>query len=113
MEFRRLGSSGFTVPALSLGTGTFGGKGMLKAWGDTEVSDARRLIEVCLEAGLNMFDWADIYWSGAAEEILGGAIKGLAREGLVISTKDTFRVGAGTNDVVLPAIIWPKRSRER
>ena len=94
MEFRRLGSSGFTVPALSLGTGTFGGKGMLKAWGDTEVSDARRLIDVCLEAGLNMFDSADVYSSGAAEEVLGAAIKGPAATELIISTKATFRAGA-------------------
>ena len=76
MEFRRLGSSGFKVPALSLGTGTFGGKGMLKAWGASDVKEARRLIDICLEAGLNMFDSADVYSSGEAEEVLGGAIKG-------------------------------------
>ena len=77
MEFRRLGSSGFKVPALSLGTGTFGGKGMLKAWGASDVKEARRLIDICLEAGLNMFDSADVYSSGEAEAVLGGAIKGL------------------------------------
>ena len=80
MEFRRLGSSGFKVPVLSLGTGTFGGKGMLKAWGASDVKEARRLIDICLEAGLNMFDSADVYSSGAAEEVLGGAIKGLSRD---------------------------------
>ena len=78
MEFRRLGSSGFKVPALSLGTGTFGGKGMLKAWGASDVKEARRLIDICLEAGLNMFDSADVYSSGEAEAVLGGAIKGSA-----------------------------------
>ena len=99
MEFRRLGSSGFKVPALSLGTGTFGGKGMLKAWGASDVKEARRLIDICLEAGLNMFDSADVYSSGEAEGVLGGAIKGLSREDLIISTKATFRSGARANDV--------------
>ena len=99
MEFRRLGSSGFKVPALSLGTGTFGGKGMLKAWGASDVKEARRLIDICLEAGLNMFDSADVYSSGEAEAVLGGAIKGLSREDLIISTKATFRSGARANDV--------------
>jgi aryl-alcohol dehydrogenase-like predicted oxidoreductase len=99
MEFRRLGSSGFKVPVLSFGTGTFGGKGMLKAWGTTDVKEARKLIDICLEAGINMLDSADIYSSGAAEEVLGGAIKGLARDDLLISTKATFRAGEGPNDV--------------
>jgi aryl-alcohol dehydrogenase-like predicted oxidoreductase len=99
MEFRRLGSSGFKVPALSFGTGTFGGGGWLKEWGAADVKEARRLIEICLEAGLNMFDSADVYSSGAAEEVLGGAIKGLARDDLLISTKATFRAGEGANDV--------------
>jgi len=99
MEYRRLGSSGFKVPALSLGTGTFGGKGMLKAWGASDVKEARRLIDICLEAGLNMFDSADVYSSGEAERVLGGAIKGLSREDLIISTKATFRSGARANDV--------------
>jgi aryl-alcohol dehydrogenase-like predicted oxidoreductase len=99
MEYRRLGSSGFKVPLLSLGTGTFGGKGMLKAWGASDVKEARRLIDICLEAGLNMFDSADVYSSGEAERVLGGAIKGLSREDLIISTKATFRSGARANDV--------------
>ena len=99
MEYRRLGSSGFKVPLLSLGTGTFGGKGMLKAWGASDVKEARRLIDICLEAGFNMFDSADVYSSGEAERVLGGAIKGLSREDLIISTKATFRSGARANDV--------------
>jgi aryl-alcohol dehydrogenase-like predicted oxidoreductase len=99
MEFRRLGLSGFNVPVLSLGTGTFGGKGMLKAWGGSDAKEARLLIDICLEAGLNMFDSADVYSSGAAEEVLGGAIKGINREDLIISTKATFRSGARPNDV--------------
>ncbi len=99
MEYRQLGASGFKVPALSLGTGTFGGGGELfKAWGQTDVGEATRLIDICLDAGLTMFDSADIYSQGAAEEILGQAIKG-RRDKLIISTKATFRFGVGANDV--------------
>jgi aryl-alcohol dehydrogenase-like predicted oxidoreductase len=99
MEYRQLGASGFSVPALTLGTGTFGGHGELfKAWGETGVAEATRLVDVCLEAGLNMFDSADIYSAGASEEILGQAIKG-RRERVLISTKGTFRNGDGPNDV--------------
>ncbi len=99
MEFRQLGGSGFKVPALSLGTGTFGGKTELfKAWGATDVAEATRLVDICLEFGLNMFDSADIYSEGAAEEILGQAIKG-RHDRVIISTKGTFRSGQGPNDV--------------
>jgi aryl-alcohol dehydrogenase-like predicted oxidoreductase len=99
MEYRRLGSSGFMVPALTFGTGTFGGQGELfQAWGSTDVAEATRLVDVCLEAGLTMFDTADIYSGGASEEILGAAIKG-RRNQVLISTKGTFRSGTGPNDV--------------
>jgi aryl-alcohol dehydrogenase-like predicted oxidoreductase len=99
MEFRTLGRSGFKVPALSLGTGTFGGKGeFFKAWGATDVAGATRLVDVSLEAGMNMFDSADVYSGGAAEEILGQAIKG-RRDQVIISTKGTFSTGPGPNDV--------------
>ena len=99
MDYRFLGASGFKVPVLTLGTGTFGGRGELfKAWGSTDVAEAKRLVDLCLEAGLNMFDSADIYSDGAAEEILGAAIKG-RRDQVLISTKATFRSGAGANEV--------------
>jgi aryl-alcohol dehydrogenase-like predicted oxidoreductase len=99
MEYRRLGASGFTVPALSFGTGTFGGKGeFFKAWGESDVAEATRLVDICLEAGLTMFDSADIYSDGAAEEILGKALKG-KRDHAIISTKGTFRSGNGANDL--------------
>ncbi len=99
MEFRQLGASGFKVPVLSFGTGTFGGGGELfKAWGSSDVAEATRLIDVCLEAGLTLFDSADIYSGGMAEEILGQAIKG-RRDKVLISTKATFRSGEGANDV--------------
>ena len=100
MEFRRLGASGFRVPVLSFGTGTFGGKGeFFQAWGGSNVAEARRLIDICLEAGLNMFDSADVYSDGLAETILGEAIRGRPREGLILSTKATFRSGSGANEV--------------
>jgi aryl-alcohol dehydrogenase-like predicted oxidoreductase len=99
MEYRLLGRSGFKVPVLTFGTGTFGGKGdFFKAWGDTDAKGAERLIDICLDAGLNMFDSADIYSAGAAEEVLGAAIKN-RRDKLLISTKYTFRHGDGPNDV--------------
>ena len=99
MEFRQLGASGFRVPVLSLGTGTFGGGGdFFRAWGSSDVSEATRLVDICLEAGLSMFDSADIYSGGMAEEILGQAIAG-RRDQVIISTKATFRAGSGPNDV--------------
>lgn len=99
MEYRRLGASGFRVPALTFGTGTFGGgTEMFKAWGETDVAEATRLVDICLEAGVTMFDSADVYSKGAAEEILGKAIEG-RRDQVLISTKATFRRGTGPNDV--------------
>jgi aryl-alcohol dehydrogenase-like predicted oxidoreductase len=99
MEFRQLGGSGFSVPVLSLGTGTFGGANdFFKAWGSSGVEEATRLVTICLEAGLNMFDSADVYSNGMAEEILGKAIAG-RRDEVIISTKGTFRMGAGPNEV--------------
>ncbi len=99
MEYRQLGASGLRVPALSFGTGTFGGGSeVFKAWGATDVAEATRLVDICLEAGLNMFDTADLYSKGLAEEILGQAIKG-RRDRLLISTKGTFPMSADVNDV--------------
>ncbi|MDC0740735.1 aldo/keto reductase [Polyangium mundeleinium] len=99
MEYRQLGGSGLKVPVLSFGTGTFGGSGeFFKAWGSSDVAEATRLVDVCLDAGLTMFDSADIYSGGAAEEILGRALQG-RRDRALISTKGTFRAGTGPNDV--------------
>jgi aryl-alcohol dehydrogenase-like predicted oxidoreductase len=98
MEYRQLGGSGLKVPVLTLGTGTFGGKGELfSAWGNSGVPEATRLVDVSLEAGLTMFDSADVYSGGLAEEILGKAIAG-RRDKVLISTKATFRYGDGPND---------------
>ncbi len=87
------------VPLLSLGTGTFGGRGeFFENWGATDVKEATRLLDLCLDAGVSMFDSADVYSDGRAEEVLGGAIAG-RRGKVLISTKNTFRSGAGANDV--------------
>lgn len=99
MEHRQLGRSGLKVPVLSLGTGTFGGVGdFFEKWGSTDVKQATELVDICLDAGLNFFDTADQYSRGASEEILGQAIKG-RRNRVLISTKATFPVGPGPNDL--------------
>lgn len=99
MEHRTLGASGLKVPVLTFGTGTFGGKGeFFQAWGSSDVAEATRLVDVCLEHGVTMFDTADIYSKGASEEVLGAAIKG-RRDKVLISTKGTFRFGEGANQV--------------
>lgn len=98
MEYRRLGRSGLKVPVLSYGTATFGGSNeFFKRWGDTDVSEATKLIDVCLDFGVNLFDTADIYSMGSSEEILGKALKG-KRDKVLISTKSTFSMGEGPND---------------
>ncbi|MGO1003762.1 aldo/keto reductase [Lysobacter sp. CA196] len=99
MDYRTLGRSGFKVSALGFGAGTFGGKGPLfSAWGNTDIEQARRLIDLSLEAGVNFFDTADVYSDGASESILGAAIKG-RRDEVVLSTKLTLRAGDGPNEV--------------
>ena len=99
MEFRILGRSGLKVPVLSLGTGTFGGANeFFRAWGNSGIDEAIRLVDICLEAGVNMFDTADIYSDGESEKVLGGAIAG-RRDKVLISTKATFKTGPGPNEV--------------
>jgi aryl-alcohol dehydrogenase-like predicted oxidoreductase len=101
MEFRTLGRSGLKVPVLSFGTGTFGGGSeFFKAWGSTDVKEATRLVDICLEAGVSLFDTADVYSDGLSETILGKAIAG-RRDDVLISTKATFRMGGhyGPNDL--------------
>ena len=99
MEYRQLGRSGLKVPVLSFGTGTFGGgTEFFKAWGASDVAEATRLVDICLEAGVNLFDTADIYSDGLSETILGKAIAG-RRDKVLISTKATFRMGPGPNDL--------------
>jgi aryl-alcohol dehydrogenase-like predicted oxidoreductase len=99
MEYRSLGHSGLKVPVLSFGTGTLGGgNAFFRAWGEIDVAEAKRVVGVCLDAGVNLFDTADVYSDGLSEEILGKAIEG-KRNDVLISTKTTFRLGTGPNDV--------------
>jgi aryl-alcohol dehydrogenase-like predicted oxidoreductase len=101
MEYRQLGRSGLKVPELCFGCGTFGGRDeFFDAWGATgDIAEARKMVDICMEAGLNFFDTADIYSFGRSESVLGGAIKHLKREEVLISTKATLRFGDGPNDV--------------
>ncbi|MBY5623242.1 aldo/keto reductase [Rhizobium leguminosarum] len=98
MDYRNLGASGLRVPVLSFGAGTFGGSGPLfGAWGNTDAEEARRLVDICLEAGVNLFDTADVYSAGASEEVLGQAIRG-RRDAVLISTKTALPMGEGPQD---------------
>lgn len=98
MEYRRLGASGFKVPALSFGTGTFGGRGdFFGKWGDVDVAQAKRMIDLCFDAGVTFFDTANNYSGGASESILGAALEG-KRHQAIVSTKAAFTVGPGPND---------------
>lgn len=98
MEFRKFSGSGLSVPVLTYGTATFGGGNeFFKAWGSTDVKEATRLVDLCLEHGVNFFDTANVYSQGMSEEILGAAVKG-RRDKVLISSKATFPMGEGPND---------------
>lgn len=98
MEYRRLGSAGLQVPVLSFGTATFGGTNdFFKKWGQTDVNEASRLIDIALAHQVNFFDTANVYSQGASEEVLGAALKG-KRDKAILSTKVTFSMGDGPND---------------
>jgi len=99
MEYRTIGNSDLTVSALSLGTATFGGGSeFYQAWGATDVAEARRLVDIALDAGVNLFDTADVYSRGLSEEILGQTIQG-RRDRMVIATKAGFRMGDADDDI--------------
>jgi aryl-alcohol dehydrogenase-like predicted oxidoreductase len=100
MEYRQLGRSGLRISALTLGTMTFGGRGGFGAVGSTDVGGARRQIDMCLDAGVNLIDTADVYSDGTAEEIVGKAIAG-KRDGVLLSTKIRMPMGDGPNDAGL------------
>src|SRR3954470_22337427 len=98
MDYRRLGASGLHVSSLSFGAGTFGGRGPLfSAWGDTDAREARRLIDISLDAGVTLFDTADVYSDGASEEVLGAAVRG-RRDRVLLSTKTSLPTGDGPGD---------------
>ncbi len=96
MEYRLLGASGLEVSVLTMGTMTMGGEGRFAAMGNVQVDEARRQIEICMEAGVNVFDTADIYSNGKSEEVLGKAL-GAHRKDIVLATKCFVRLGPGTN----------------
>jgi aryl-alcohol dehydrogenase-like predicted oxidoreductase len=99
MEYRLLGGSGLKVSSLSFGAGTFGGgTEFFKAWGSTSGEEAKTIVGICLDAGINLFDTSDVYSLGLSEEVLGKAIHG-KRNDLLISTKASFRFGKGPNDI--------------
>ncbi len=100
METRLLGRSGLRVSSLGFGTMTFGGEGFFAPVGNTQVEEARRLIDICIEAGVNLFDTADVYSVGKSESILGQALGGRRKE-VIIATKVFGRMGQGPNDVGL------------
>jgi aryl-alcohol dehydrogenase-like predicted oxidoreductase len=99
MDYRLLGGSGLRVPVLSFGTATFGGgSDFFRKWGASDLSEAKRMVDLCLEAGVHLFDTADVYSAGMSEDILGAALEG-KRHQTLISTKCTFRMSDEPNDV--------------
>ena len=99
MEYRKVKGAGLSVPVLSYGTATFGGgNDFFKAWGSADVGEARKLIDICLDHGVNLFDTANVYSTGLSEEILGAAIEG-KRDKMLLSTKATFRMGPDVNQI--------------
>ena len=100
MEYRLLGGSGLKIPVLSFGAGTFGGgQEFFNAWGATDnIDEAKRIVDICFEAGVNLFDTANVYSNGRSEEVLGKALEG-KRDRALISTKATFKMGDGPNDL--------------
>ena len=97
MQYRQLGRSGLRISAFTLGTMTFGGKGDFAKTGDTDLAGAKRQIDMCVDAGINIFDTADIYSAGVSEEILGAALKGRSPD-LLVSSKARFTLGPGAHD---------------
>jgi aryl-alcohol dehydrogenase-like predicted oxidoreductase len=101
MEYRLLGRSGLKISTLTMGTMTFGGQGWAKMVGDLGLTEARRLVDLCIDAGVNLIDTADVYSQGVCEEILGEIIGGPRKDGVLIATKARFRMGDGPNDTGL------------
>ncbi|RVI67940.1 aldo/keto reductase [Sinorhizobium meliloti] len=98
MEYRRLGRSGLKISTITMGTMTIGGGGKFAQVGDVGVADARRYVDLCLDAGVNLIDTADIYSTGACEEIIGEVLGGKRKDGVLIATKARFSMGPGPND---------------
>jgi len=97
MEYRTLGRSGLKVSVLTMGTFTFGGSGTFAMVGQQGVADARKLVDLCINAGVNLFDTSNMYSNGLSEEILGEVLAG-RRDEVLISSKARMRIGSGPND---------------
>jgi aryl-alcohol dehydrogenase-like predicted oxidoreductase len=98
MEYRQLGRSGLKVSNITLGTMTMGGKGNFAKVGNVGIDEARRQIDLCLDAGVNLIDTANVYSNGASEEIIGNALAGHRKGGVLLATKARFAMGEGPND---------------
>jgi aryl-alcohol dehydrogenase-like predicted oxidoreductase len=98
MEYRYLGRSGLKISTLTMGTMTFGGGGKFSAVGKTDLADARRQIDLCLDAGINLIDTANVYSNGLSEEIIGEALGGKRKNDVLIASKARMRIGTGPND---------------
>jgi aryl-alcohol dehydrogenase-like predicted oxidoreductase len=102
MDYRQLGRSGLRVSTLTLGTMTFGGRGNFAAVGATDVAGAARQIDMCLDAGVNLIDTADVYSGGLSEEIVGEVLDSNGRrDRALIATKARMPMGDGPNDAGL------------
>ncbi|WFP65624.1 MULTISPECIES: aldo/keto reductase [unclassified Mesorhizobium] len=99
MEYRLLGRSGLKISTVTMGTMTLGGVGWAKKTGDLGVSDARRLVDLCIDAGVNLIDTANVYSNGVAEEIIGEVLGGKRKGGVLLASKARFQMGNGLNDV--------------
>jgi aryl-alcohol dehydrogenase-like predicted oxidoreductase len=98
MEYRQLGASGLKVSALTMGTMTFGGKGNSAKTGNLQLKDVRKLLDIVADAGVNLIDTANVYSNGASEELIGEAMGGKRKPGMLIATKARFPMGEGPND---------------
>ncbi|TIT12331.1 MAG: aldo/keto reductase [Mesorhizobium sp.] len=98
MEYRTLGRSGLKVSTLTMGTMTFGGAGAFSAVGKTDLDEARRMIDLCIDSGINLIDTANVYSNGLSEEIIGEALGGKRKGDVLIASKARMRIGTGPND---------------
>ncbi|RVB07365.1 aldo/keto reductase, partial [Mesorhizobium sp. M7A.F.Ca.CA.004.05.1.1] len=98
MEYRTLGRSSLKVSTLTMGTMTFGGAGAFSAVGKTDLDEARRMIDLCIDAGINVIDTANVYSNGISEEIIGEALGGKRKGDVLIASKARMRIGKGPND---------------
>ena len=98
MQYRQLGNSGLKVSTLAMGTMTIGGAGGFAKVGNVGLADARRMVDICIDAGVNLIDTANVYSAGASEEVIGEILGGKRKGGILVATKARFPMGEGLND---------------